>query len=142
MPACYITNHIGLSNIGEGEENPIMLLLRDEIDELQIKLNKCDVDIPDIQQALIDVETAYVNTSLTEPINNPDACYPSTVNKAKLSIYWAEWLVTMYEELESLKAKGIYEEVDELPPGRKPVGCKWVLHIKHDKDFKITCFKA
>ena len=48
----------------------------------------------------------------------------------------------MYEELESLKAKGIYEEVDELPPGWKPVGCKWVLHIKCNKDFKITCFKA
>ena len=48
----------------------------------------------------------------------------------------------MYKELESLKAKGVYEEVDELLPGRKLVGCKWVLHIKCDKDFKITRFKA
>ena len=48
----------------------------------------------------------------------------------------------MYEELELLKAKGVYEEVDKLPPARKPVGCKWVLHIKRDKDFKITRFKA
>ena len=63
MPARYVTNHVGLLNIGEGEENPIMLLLRDEIDELQIKLDKCDADIPDIQQALIDVEIAY----LTKP---------------------------------------------------------------------------
>ena len=60
MPAHYVTNHVGLSNIGEGEENPIMLLLRDEIDELQIELDKRDADIPDIQQALINVETAYV----------------------------------------------------------------------------------
>ena len=142
MPARYVTNHVGLLKIGEGEENPIMLLLRDEIDELQIELDKRDADIPDIQQALIDVEIAYVNASLTEPIDDPDARNPSTVNEAKLSIYWTEWLVAMYEELESLKAKGVYEEVDELPPGRKPVGCKWVLHIKRNKYFKITRFKA
>ena len=90
MPAHYITNHVGLSNIRKGEENPIMLLLRDKIDELQIELDKRDVDIPDIQQALIDVETAYVNASLTEPIDDPDAGDPSTVSEAKLSIYWTE----------------------------------------------------
>ena len=98
MPARYITNHVGLSNISKGEENPIMLLLRDKIDELQTELNKRDADIPDIQQALIDIETAYVNTSLAEPIDDPDACDPSTVNEAKISIYWTEWLVAMYEE--------------------------------------------
>lgn len=55
---------------------------------------------------------------------------------------WAEWLGAIYEELESLKAKGVYDEVDELPPGRKAVDSKWVLHIKRDKDGLISRFKA
>jgi Reverse transcriptase (RNA-dependent DNA polymerase) len=48
----------------------------------------------------------------------------------------------MYEELESLKAKGVYEEVDELPPGQKAISCKWVLHIKRNKEGQISRFKA
>lgn len=46
------------------------------------------------------------------------------------------------EELESLKLKGVYEEMDTLPPGRKAIECKWVLHIKHDEDSSISRFKA
>jgi hypothetical protein len=53
-----------------------------------------------------------------------------------------EWLAAMHEELESLKAKEVYKEVDSLPPGRKAVQCKWVLHIEHDKSDDISRFKA
>src|SRR6202012_5996448 len=62
--------------------------------------------------------------------------------QAKMSKYWAEWKAAMFEELESLKAKGVYEDVDELPEGRKAVDCKWVLHIKRDKEGLISRFKA
>ena len=48
----------------------------------------------------------------------------------------------MHDELESLKAKETYELVDSIPPGRKAVQCKWVLHIKHDKNNSIAQFKA
>jgi hypothetical protein len=48
----------------------------------------------------------------------------------------------MHEELEALKAKEVYEEVSELPHGRKAVKCKWVLCIKRDKDGQISCFKG
>lgn len=48
----------------------------------------------------------------------------------------------MYEELELLKEKGVYEEIDHLPPGRKAVGSKWVLHIKRNKEGLIAWFKA
>ena len=48
----------------------------------------------------------------------------------------------MHEELASLKVKGIYEEVEAVPPHRKPVQCKWVLHIKRDKTGAISRFKA
>jgi hypothetical protein len=119
-----------------------MLLLEGEIHELQVELDRKSASIPDVQRALIAIETTYVNASLTEPINDPNARDPTTTHEAKLSIYWTEWLAAMYEELEGLKAKSVYEEVEHLPPGRKAVGNKWVLHIKRDKDFRITRFKA
>ena len=48
----------------------------------------------------------------------------------------------MHEELEALKAKYVYEEIEELPPRRKAMQCKWVLHIKQDKDGQISHFKG
>jgi hypothetical protein len=48
----------------------------------------------------------------------------------------------MHEELEVLKAKGVYEEITELPHGRKAVQCKWVLRIKRDKNGQISRFKG
>jgi reverse transcriptase-like protein len=48
----------------------------------------------------------------------------------------------MHKELEALKAKEVYKEVKELPHGRKAVQCKWVLHIKWDKDRQISRFKG
>lgn len=64
------------------------------------------------------------------PINDPDATDPATIQQAQRSIYWAQWLAAIYEELEALKAKGVYEEVDDIPRDRKAVDPKWVLHIK------------
>ena len=48
----------------------------------------------------------------------------------------------MYEELEALKIKKVYIEVSSLPPGRKAIDTKWVLHIKRNEDGKIFRFKA
>ena len=67
---------------------------------------------------------------------------PPTVKHAQRSKYWNEWLAAMHEELEALKAKEVYKEVAELPPGRKAVRSKWVLHIKRDKDGQISWFKG
>ena len=48
----------------------------------------------------------------------------------------------IHKELEALKAKQVYKKVESLPPGCKAVRCKWVLHIKHDQNGQISCFKA
>ena len=86
----------------------------------------------------------YLNSSetisavLSKPIDDPDSKDLQTVQEAEQSIYWTEWLAAMYEELESLKAKKVYEEVDELLPGQKAINCKWILHIKQNKEGQIS----
>ena len=67
---------------------------------------------------------------------------PPTIRHAQRSKYWNEWLAAMHEELEALKAKGVYEEITELPPERKPIQCKWVLQIKRDQNGQISRFKG
>ena len=63
-------------------------------------------------------------------LQDDDACNPQTIAEAKCSKYWTNWLAAIHEELESLKTKGVYEEVSSVPRDRKAVQCKWVLHIK------------
>jgi hypothetical protein len=75
-------------------------------------------------------------------LHDDDASDPQTIAEAKRSKYWTNWLSAIHEELESLKTKGVYEEVSSIPRDRKAVQCKWVLHIKRDKDGTISRFKA
>jgi Reverse transcriptase (RNA-dependent DNA polymerase) len=110
------------------------LLLLDE-DELTIPIT----DGTTLQSTLDSLSVADVHAYA---LRDDDASDPSTVTEAKRSKYWSEWLAAMHEELASLKAKGVYEEVEAVPPHRKPVQCKWVLHIKRDKTGAISHFKA
>ena len=74
--------------------------------------------------------------------HDDDTSDPRSLFEAKQSNYWTEWLAAIQSELESLREKGVYEEVHQLPPHRQPVKCKWVLRIKRDKDGTISRFKA
>jgi len=47
-----------------------------------------------------------------------------TVKHTQHSKYWNEWLSAMHEELEALKAKDVYEEIDKLPPRKKAIQSK------------------
>lgn len=47
----------------------------------------------------------------------------------------------MQEELSSLRKHGTWKLVD-LPPGRKPVKCKWVYKVKLKSDGSIERYKA
>ena len=88
------------------------------------------------------VDTISSTNAIICSLHDDDATDPQTIKEAKRSSYWAEWLSIINSKLESLKAKGVYEEVHVLPPHRKPVQCKWVWHIKQDKDGTISHFKA
>ena len=88
------------------------------------------------------IDTVSSTDAIIHSLGDEEATDPQTLLDAKCSTYWAEWLTAINSELESLKAKGVYEEVQKLPPHHKPVHCKWVLHIKRDKDSTISHFKA
>jgi len=47
----------------------------------------------------------------------------------------------METELEALSTSNTWQLVS-LPPGKKPIGCRWVYKIKHNSDGTIDCYKA
>ncbi|KAJ0615698.1 putative RNA-directed DNA polymerase [Helianthus annuus] len=63
---------------------------------------------------------------------------PSTTQEALESREWKEAMVT---EMEALKKNDTWEKC-ALPPGKKPVGCRWVFSIKHKPDGTIERYKA
>jgi hypothetical protein len=110
-----------------------------------LELNDEELSLPiDIGTPFLPVLQAVVSTEtiLCSLQSDDDASDPRTISEARQTQHWAEWLSAIHEELASLKAKGVYEDVAELPPGRNAVQCKWVLHIKRDKTGSIARFKA
>ena len=51
------------------------------------------------------------------------------------------WKAAMNEEMKSLQKNETWELVDR-PPGKKPVGCRWVYTVKHKAYGTIERFKA
>ena len=100
------------------------------------------IPIDDHIPFLTAIDAIATSDALLCSIRDESATDPATIAEARRSSYWTEWLSAMHEELASLKAKGVYEEIPSLPPGRKAVQCKWVLHIKRDKSGDISHFKA
>jgi Reverse transcriptase (RNA-dependent DNA polymerase) len=114
-------------------------LLQLDDDELCIPLDDDLASLTDIIPYILEADSA-IDLSINQVFD--DEHDPPTVRHAQRSKYWNEWLAAMHEELEALKAKGVYEEVEELPPGRRAVQCKWVLRIKRDKSGNISRFKG
>jgi hypothetical protein len=107
-------------------------------------LNDGEINVPidPTLPLLSTIETIASVDAMLCSVQDDSATDPATIAEARRSKYWTEWLAAIHEELASLKAKGVYEEVDSLPHGRKAVQCKWVLHIKRDKSGDISRFKA
>ena len=63
---------------------------------------------------------------------------PNSVEEA-LAYPW--WKVSMNEEMKSMQKNETWELVD-YPPGKKPVGSRWVCTVKHKVDGTIERFKA
>jgi hypothetical protein len=142
LPARYRVNALTEFTDKGGNCNQTLLTIlnSDTIAEVEVE---CDTsDLHPLTQSFIAAETAFAGAALHDPIDDQHEKDPTSIQHAQSSIYWSYWLAAIYEELESLKAKEVYEEVEELPPGRKAVGCKWVLRIKRDREGLISRFKA
>jgi hypothetical protein len=52
-----------------------------------------------------------------------------------------QWKAVMDEEIGTLGKMGTWK-MEELPPDRKVIGCKWVFAKKRDENGRIIKFKA
>ena len=52
------------------------------------------------------------------------------------------WKLAVFEEMNSLKKNGTWEEVVDLPREKKVIGCKWVFTIKSKVDGSVERYKA
>jgi hypothetical protein len=86
-----------------------------------------------------DIVRAFVAEAKWSEYDEPE---PKSIREAMSLKYWPEWLKAIHQELVSLEAMGVYEEVDDLPPGKKAIGSKWVLVMKCDENGDILRFKA
>jgi hypothetical protein len=52
------------------------------------------------------------------------------------------WKEAIGKELESIYKNGTWDIVDGLPPGRQPIGCKWIFKRKLRPDGSVDKYKA
>jgi hypothetical protein len=53
-----------------------------------------------------------------------------------------EWKKVTEKELDDLKRMGVYEDAEELPEGKKAIGCRWVYEFKINESGGPPIYKA
>ena len=51
------------------------------------------------------------------------------------------WREAMAKEIDALELNQTWT-IKDLPPGKKPLNCKWVYKVKYNSDGSIECYKA
>lgn len=80
-------------------------------------------------------------------LDSDSLCFVSNLNKTIEPKHYSEacndqnWISAMNDEMEALYRNQTWVLTD-LPPGRKPVGCKWVYKIKYKSNGEIDRYKA
>ncbi|CAL2238714.1 unnamed protein product [Prunus armeniaca] len=75
---------------------------------------------------------------LCTPIDEEE---PASYKEALSSLASKEWMTTMQDEISSMDKNKVWE-LDDLSPGCKNIGNKWVLKIKCKADGSIDKYKA
>ena len=94
-------------------------------------------------RALDQWEARSIQTHLAEESSIITA-EPQTYAEAIASDESRQWKEAIDKELDALNKNGTWELIDvkQLPPGRKPVGSKWVFKRKLNPDGTIERYKA
>lgn len=66
---------------------------------------------------------------------------PNNVREALACRERLQWREAMESEIKSIIHNQVWTRVDR-PPGVKPIGCRWIFKVKHDKDGKAIRYKA
>lgn len=74
-------------------------------------------------------------------LNEPQIEEPKTYKQAMASKHAKEWLSAMRDEIDSIKAHGVWSLV-EPPKDRRPLTCRWVYKIKTTAENKIDRFRS
>ncbi|UYV65651.1 hypothetical protein LAZ67_3004955 [Cordylochernes scorpioides] len=110
-------------------------------------------DTQDIEKIESNVQTSDVynlrdRSNMSKPqryidaeINIAEGLEPKTYKEAMDSPNAQFWKEAMNEEMNSLTENDVYE-CTTLPPGQKPIDCKWVLKTKLNSKGEITIYKA
>ncbi|UYV76010.1 hypothetical protein LAZ67_13002124 [Cordylochernes scorpioides] len=110
-------------------------------------------DTQDIEKIESNVQTSDVynlrdRSNISKPqryidaeINIAESLEPKTYKEAMDSPNAQFWKEAMNEEMNSLTENDVYE-CTTLPPGQKPIDCKWVLKTKLNSKGEITRYKA
>ena len=67
---------------------------------------------------------------------------PRTYAEARQSAEWPHWQLAIQAEEKSLRDKGVFKLVDQLPKSLKALDCKWVFAYKRDADGKVVKYKG
>ena len=88
-------------------------------------------------------EPIYDNVFMTLEDDNSADFEAKTIDEAMKNTDWPKWKKAIDYELASLNQNTLKKmKRTELPTGRKPIGCKWVLKIKRGSDGEIVKYKA
>jgi hypothetical protein len=72
---------------------------------------------------------------------NKDEDFPKTIEEAVSRPDAEQWKRAIKVELDALEANGTWKLVD-LPPDRRPLGCKWVFEIKRGANGEVIKYKG
>jgi len=71
----------------------------------------------------------------------PKLSFESVPRNLQEALSDPKWRIAMHEEMEALHKNKTWDLV-KLPNGKKVVGCKWVLTIKHKADGSVERYKV